>query len=377
MLYGSAAKRTGDSYSLGSINGEPGLSLKITRTGSKAGLWNDFNPAGSGSGDVLTLIERRLNLDFKSALAWAINWLGNDVPPAGANSLSATSLPRAKQKPANHEYLARRQKNLNDNTAALAWLYGRGIRTRTAKHFHLGLSELYTDREGVQHRDALVAPLIGPDGVVLSTSVYYNVPGVTLNPTNDNGWMKGSPQTYYAEAVGNHTTVFVCEGLKDLWRMWQALTEAVDAPKLLLISSTHGSGIPEEWHHAEFWDRFELVFLGHDNDAAGDQTARRIAQVAGHETLRVRPPKQKGKDWTDFWQGGGSLSEFQALLAEASVIGEEISSGGEPDTGVGRHDYRPVDISTAFHRGHLYYPVRVLNNETELVTDPQGTPRRK
>src|SRR4051812_23033749 len=70
-LFGSVAKRKHNEYRLGSISGEQGASLKITRTGASAGLWMDFNPAGSGSGDIITLIQRRYNLDFKAAVVWA------------------------------------------------------------------------------------------------------------------------------------------------------------------------------------------------------------------------------------------------------------------------------------------------------------------
>lgn len=375
VLFGPLAKRARHEYRVGSVNGEAGTSLAIRRTGKDAGLWFDHNPSGSGSGDVLALIQRARNLDFKETLSWARDWLG--VTPAEVINQPGLARPSPQKPPgvraANQEFLARRQRRLRDNREAIAWLGKRGVRMETAEFFRLGLSEEYLDREGTTHRDALIAPVINSGGVPLGQSVYCNVPGLTLNPAANNGWMKGPPQTYYSEAVAEYKTLFVCEGLKDLWRTWQALKDEATL-EMLLISSTHGSAIPDEWQYASFWDRFDLVFLGHDADDAGDETARRIARIAGHEMLRVRPPKKRraDKDWTDFWQAGGTAAEFRELLAEAAVMSEEIAPSTEADTTLGRHDYKPVDITTAFHRGHLYYPVRTLNNALEEAKDERG-----
>lgn len=371
-LFGAAATCTPSEYRLGSTNGEPGSSLRIARSGAKAGLWIDFNPAGSGSGDVITLIQRRCNLDFRAAIAWAYSWLGIEDHQ---NMLPSKPQPHlvnnGESRPANREFLARRQKRLFETIAAMEWLENRGIRKQAIQTFYLGLSETYIDRKGTTHRNALLGPVIGVDGIPLNRTVYYNIPGITLNPAADNGWMKGSPTTYYAEAKKGCKSIFICEGPKDLWRTWQAFYDAEDAPDVLLISSTHGSAMPVEWQHFSFWSQFDLVFLGHDNDSAGDKTAQSIAHVAGHETLRVRPPKEKGKDWTDFWQHGGSMGEFKALLSEANLISEEITASIE-DKKPGRYDYKPIDIATAFHRGYLYYPVRTLNNALESVKGNDG-----
>jgi hypothetical protein len=372
-LFGPAARCTQKEYRLGSMEGDPGTSVSIARTGPRAGLWTDFNPAGSGSGDVISLIQRRRNLDFKGAIAWAYNWLGlkKDQGRRSADgNLAANGNGRVRT--ANREFLARRQKRLLENSIALSWLEKRGIRGPTLRAFYLGLSETYIDSKGTTHQDALLAPVIGKDGFPINRTIYYNIPGLTLNPTAENGWMKGTPTIYYAAAEADHKSIFICEGSKDLWRMWQALHDYDNAPDLLLISSTHGSAIPEEWKKSVFWAGFDLVFLGHDNDAAGDKTAQLIAQVAGHEIFRVRPPKEKGKDWTDFWQNGGTISEFNSLLAEARLISEEIIADVQDQRKPGRYDYKPIDIATAFHRGHLYYPVRTLNNSLEPIRDETG-----
>ena len=369
-MFGSIARRSQGEYRLGSIIGEPGSSFKITRVGPKAGFWIDFNPAGSGSGDLLALIQQRYNLNFKEAIAWAYNWLGSETTNNGVSSVdNIISNKKDDTRLANREFLARRQKRLLESEAALSWLARRGIQETTIRNFYLGLSEKYVDSKGTIHQDALLAPVIGAAGSPLNRTVYYNIPEVTVNPTSANGWMKGPPTTYYAETENGHKDVFICEGPKDLWRTWQALGSSEELADVLLISSTHGSAIPDEWKQASFWSDFNLVFLGHDNDAAGDKIAQLIVKVIGHDTYRVRPPKEKGKDWTDFWKNGGTVAEFKSLLAEAKLINEEIIADSEANRKPGRYDYKPIDIATAFHRGHLYYPVRTLSNSFETAKD--------
>lgn len=64
---------------LGSLQGEPGQSLKIRLTGPKAGIWSDF--ATGEAGDALDLWKAVKGLDTKSALNGAASWLGHDLKP--------------------------------------------------------------------------------------------------------------------------------------------------------------------------------------------------------------------------------------------------------------------------------------------------------
>lgn len=368
-LFGSAAKKARDEYRVGSLAGDAGTSLSISCVKGKEGLWRDHNPSGDGSGDVIELIKRAKNISFNEAVAWSAAWLGESP---GARTVFTRPKPTAETREANREYLARRQKRLRENKSALDWLYRRGLTDDTIESFRLGLSEPYTDSQDVHHENALLAPILNEKGIFTNQTVYHNIPSVTVNPVADNGWMKGSPQTYYSNKYNNQSAVFVCEGLKDLWRARQALGQTQGELDVLFITSTHGSAMPTEWNQPEFWNRFNFVFLGHDNDKAGDQMAIQIANIAGHETLRVRPPGDKGKDWTDFWQAGGTVDEFQSLLAEAAVISIEVSGETDNRNKPGRFAYQPVDIATAFHRGFLYYPVKTISNVLETVRGSDG-----
>jgi hypothetical protein len=205
-----------------------------------------------------------------------------------------------------------------------------------------------------------------PDtGKFLNKQAYIYIPGVSQNPINSNAWMKGSPQTYYADTRRNQRYLFVCEGLKDVWRHWQELSKAGMTDEFLLISSTHGSAIPAEWKEEAFWKPWQAVYLGQDNDEAGCKIAESITEYTGREVRRVEVPKELGKDWTDYWQNGASIEEFRALLdvapaASGAKIVSEAQLANPAGPSIGRFSYRPVDINGAFVGGHLYYPTETL-----------------
>jgi predicted transcriptional regulator len=68
--------REGVHWCVGSIDGEPGKSFKICIAGPKAGLWGDFAHSGKHSRSLLDLWMHARNVDFKTALRQAAEWLG-------------------------------------------------------------------------------------------------------------------------------------------------------------------------------------------------------------------------------------------------------------------------------------------------------------
>jgi hypothetical protein len=277
----------------------------------------------------------------------------------------------------NGEYHGRLKKRLRENETALEYLTDeRGLSIETINYFGLGLSEPYVSRKtGVEHSDALVFPLRGSDGQLYNKYGYYNIPGVTINPLDNNGWMKGEVRTYYAEAAKGKKSVFVCEGAKDLWRTWQVIKGTPVDAELLLISSTHGAGFPSEWNDTSFWASFEKIYSGHDNDEPGEVMANRLTEACGREVLRAQVPKWYGKDWTDFWQAGGDLEEFEQLLRDASVVSVKVKDGGSDEAaaiGYGRFAYKPININGAFHNGHLYCAVQILSRSVDIEKRQNG-----
>lgn len=275
----------------------------------------------------------------------------------------------------NPDYHAKLKRRLRESNEALQYLEGRGLQMETISYFGLGLAVPYSSaKSGGEQSDALVYPVKDRDGKLYNKYGYYNIPGVTKNPTDKNGWMSGEVRCYYADAVSDKRSIFVCEGAKDVWRHWQALRGATHAGDLLLVTSTHGSAFPVEWKDPAFWSSWETVYFGHDNDTAGEIMATKLAEIIGREARRVLVPKWYGKDWTDFWQSGGDVQEFEGLLEESVVVSTLIQEYEEDvdAKGYGRFAYKPLNINGAYHNGHLYYTVQILSRGVDIQRRESG-----
>jgi hypothetical protein len=187
--------------------------------------------------------------------------------------------------------------------------------------------------------------------------------------------------TYYGDPVGGQTAVFVCEGFKDLWRVWQAFQGTDLATSVLLVTSTSGNVFPPEWETSDFWARWSTIYAAQDADETGDLLAEKLAAAAPQGTvLRLRVPagitvgtntKKPGKDWTDFFLAGRTVDDLKELMAAAppvaTHIAEETAEGEEQ---FGRLAYRPVDITSTLIAGKLYYPIETLVRERREVLVP-------
>lgn len=366
-------------WEVGSVAGEPGQSMKVSLTGEKAGKWWDF--AEQVGGDLVELWALSRSLEKSEALKEIRDYLnlkpGSPSPEPRKVAAPAPKVQKASEpaKPVSREYHQQLRSLLAKNSEALAYLEGekRGLAAATIEHFGLGLSAPYKRADGLITSSAVVAPMRSPEsGSFLNKSAYICVPQVTQNPIDANGWMKGEPQCYYADKLAAQRVLFVCEGLKDVWRHWQALKEADLVERVMLVSSTHGSAIPALWKTPDFWSRWDTVYLGQDNDEAGDKIAERVLELAG-SARRVKVPKEMGKDWTDFWQHGGTVEEFKKLLDDAPAasgakVEEPPAAGGPGLQRIGRFSHRPVDINSAYVDGHLYYPT-----ETHVIRKDEET----
>lgn len=273
----------------------------------------------------------------------------------------------------NEENNIKARRRLRDNAAAVAYLLEtRGYTTKTVDRFKLGLSEPYKKDGAVVHANALAAPLLGVDGNFYKKYVNYAIPGVTEDnrPKKQKAWSPGEARAYYNGDARSKRWLFVCDGLKDLWALHQLLDGTELLEHMALVSSTNGGGgMPAEWKEAAYWERFEHVFAGHDNDKAdpltgrraGDEHAKAIARVAERDIRRVTPPGVK--DWNDWVLAGHTVEEFKLLLDESEAI--NVIEKVEDDDGesLGRFAADPVSIVGEYHNGYLYEAVRTLVRE--------------
>ena len=366
--------REGKEWCVANVSGEYGGSLSVCMEGPKKGVWHDFGTSERG-GDLVELWARvRANGKKGPAADEIRSWLGG-IPSSSLASPRPTTVQKNSsnqmKKTFNRDYHNGLVARLKNDTKAQAYLAGRGLDEGTIAYFGLGLTGPYTHND-VTTDSILTAPMINEEGEFVKPNAFIAIPGVSVDPKGRRGWQCGHPCTYWAQKrEATHRILFICEGLKDVWRQWQGLKLAGLTDEIMLVSSSHGSVYPEEWKDSRFWMGWEKVYLGQDNDDpdpntgkyAGDEIARGLLPYLGREALRVRTPKEFGKDWTDFWQNGGNLDIFRALLSQAVVeCGSEVQAVDGWDyanMGFGSYTYKPIDINGAYVRGHLYYPAQI------------------
>jgi hypothetical protein len=269
----------------------------------------------------------------------------------------------------NYEFNNKLKKRLRDNKRAVQYLAHRGLSVETLDYFGLGLSSPYYGKKlECEQADALMYPLRRWDGRFYNKYGYYNIPDVTQHPRDSKSWISGEAHTYYGGAASGKELVFVCQDAMDLWRHWQAIEATGLGKELLLICSTHESVFPEEWQEPSFWAAWETIYLGQDSDEVGEQLTGRLAELVGKDVRRIRVPAMYGRNWTEFWQGGADMPEFTRLLRDAQVFSLKVQHELEEGQAYGRFAYKPVNINGAFHNGHLYYTVQILNRAPDVVS---------
>ena len=85
-------KKDGNEWCVGSINAEPGKSLRVHLTGEKAGVWCDFANE-SDKGDLLDLWALRRNITISEALKEASSYLGIILPHFEAHKIPNFVIP--------------------------------------------------------------------------------------------------------------------------------------------------------------------------------------------------------------------------------------------------------------------------------------------
>jgi hypothetical protein len=378
-LYGDRAVWRGHEWRIGNVSGEPGASMAIEgRDPTRLGLWHDHNPAAEKrGGDVLDLIVGALGTDFKGAVSWAESFLGNaelpsiperqKIPKAG-NSTGIRVRSGEPLAEADARALRQATAALLRHKRAMAQLYKRGLKLATIRHFHLGLYS-YEGKQG-SVRNALSYPVLDDEGKARKRYLRSKLDRVTQGGPGGKDWAVGSPGTYWVTPREGRKELFVCEGAKDGWWLWQALQGSPLLDQLCIITSTHGSGMPEAWTSPAFWQGWDKVYLAQDADDAGGALAHRVREIAGRDVYRVRVLEDYGKDWTDYFLSGQTAEDLAALLEAAPVFGMTVDTLHSPTvpSASGMHAVTPVDISRTYVNGHLYILFRALESQSKKVT---------
>lgn len=365
---------------------------KTQKTGGKCGVSNHRGVRCFRLGDTEQLSYKPF-LELIGALQRS--WTGISTSPAAAPMIVAVPGRPAGPRSLNVMWLERFESNLWRTPAALEYLRRRGLTDDTIRRFRIGFDPAKSSKGPA--RDFIKFPVWTAAGTLVGEYPCYAVPGLTtgIDVTDRPGWGAFSPITYYdGEPVGERRTVMVCEGMKDLWRVWQAIQGTELATDVVLMTSTHGTSVPKEWRVANFWSQFDTVYLAFDRDDAGDTMAGTVAKYVREADLiprRLAPPpgilvgtsaKKAGKDWTDFFLAGHTVDELSALMQAAAPVA--VAAATEPlpvmpTAGIARakeglQDWAPVEISGAYIDGKLYYAVSTLVGKqvTEAVAPQVG-----
>ncbi len=323
------AKAERAEWKVGGIDGRPGRSLNIRRTGTRAGYWADFGSEHRGK-DLISLIAAvKYNGDNGAAILWARRFLGlthDDRTPAQrqADAERAARQRREKEEADARQQAKRRQRALElwheaqplKGTPGEAYLAGRGINFQRLARYPATLR--FHPAMRCPETEALRPALICE---VRTTIGFLTIHRIFLHPTDDGaGWTKADSKALasppmqkakvsFSASGGGFVPVWsgatrtwaiiepeewivLCEGIED------ALVLAMAQPALKVAAAISLSNIGK----VQLPDCAGLILFADndDNDAARAQfAAAKAALQARHvvEEVRAPAPFKDANDW--------------------------------------------------------------------------------
>jgi len=279
----------GREWSVGSIHGEAGKSLKVCTKGAKVGVWQDFAEGGEG-GDLIDLWQAVRRQTLVEALDDIRRWLGMEPP-------RFERAERTYRRPS-------RPKCTAPASAVLAYLTGeRKLSADAIRAFKVG-----------EDGRTIVFPSLLPDG----TLAFAKYLGIDRDPAGKKiirAEANCEPVLFGWQALdANVREVTITEGEIDAMTAWDYGIPALSVP------FGGGKGNKQQWIEAEFERllRFEVIFLALDNDAEGEAGAEEIANRLGrHRCRRVTLSK---KDLNECLKAGISAEEIRGCFTAARTL---------------------------------------------------------
>jgi len=246
-------------WSVGSIHGEQGDSLKVHLSGPKAGVWSDF--ATGEKGDLIDLWSAVRRVNLAEAINEAREWLGLSRPAPYRDPRPSYTRP-ARPK----------------CTAAAGSVFDyltvdRNLPSAVLQAYRVGSTET-----------EIVFPFLLPGGDLAMAKVRKAEAGASPKPTAANC----EPVLFGWQAIPDDAReVVITEGEID------ALSMAAYGHPAMSVPFGGGGGGKQKWIESEFerMDRFERIYIATDMDKPGDEAAEEIANRLGrHRCLRVKLP---------------------------------------------------------------------------------------
>ncbi|MFY3300233.1 toprim domain-containing protein [Achromobacter xylosoxidans] len=280
-------KKASGEWKAGSVSGDAGGSLSVRLTGTKKGIWKDFNTGESG--DLLDLWAAVRILSIGQAMAEAKAFLGI------RDSMPKKDLPTYKRpaKPAAHKP----KRPVRD------WLMSRGLTEETIAAFQIAEQE----RNGKAYA---VFPY-------LREGEFINAKYRCVSDKKDMRQEGGAePCLFGWQLIDPKTrTVAIFEGEID------AMTGHQMGIPSLSVNAGAGNHqwLDNDWERLQ---RFSEIYLCYDNDEAGQKGAREVANRLGLERCKV-VLFDKAKDANDYMLGGAEAADFDHCFRAARPFDPE------------------------------------------------------
>lgn len=287
FLFPQGKKSSGE-WCVGSVAGEPGKSLKIRLTGSKRGMWKDFN-AGDG-GDLIDLWGAKRCISVVEAMREIKAHFGlrDDEP-----------LRKAK-----HDYKRpAKPKGRTAQEGALDWLMGRGITAPTIEQFKI-----------VEQMHGGITYAVFP---YLRDGEYINGKYRNIADKKDMRQESGAEPCLFGWHLIDPKCrrVAICEGEIDAMTLHQLGYPA--------LSVNAGAG-NHQWLDNDFerLERFSEILLCYDADEAGQAGVREVAKRLGLNRCKIVTFGDH-KDANEALQAEVEPSQFAHWIACAKTFDPE------------------------------------------------------
>ena len=301
-LYGDEARSEGGQFLLAGLAGGAGDACRIDATGRDAGTFRDVSPAAPRvHGDLVDAVEAVRGCSTKEAIRWLGDLLG--APSAlsvvdGGRDDADTEAPEVT--PLSDETRRRLQARLAATPEALAYLERLGVDADTREHFRIGVDggagKPGSQRDGAPNGPVLAFPVLAQDGTPIKRLMKAAIPGATQQAPAGR-WCAGAAQTTWCGPVDGKRWLAVVDAPQDQWALWQAIQGTSLAARLAIVTSSRPGLVPKDWGQPTFWARWDRVYFGQGNDAAGERAAIELRAGLRREVRRLEPPRKLSAGW--------------------------------------------------------------------------------
>lgn len=300
-------KRVAREWCVGSVNGEPGQSMKICLEGTKRGVWSDF-ATGEG-GDMVDLWRTVTGQDMTDTLRDIKNYLGITDPTFEAKRQKEYRKPEA----------PKTGKKPVEGSKVLAYLTGeRKLTAETLKAYRIVEAVDVGPFPGWKKQEPWQGPwIVFPSFDVKGELTFLKYLHVERKDGKKQTLVEANcrPILFGWQAIDkNAREITLCEGEIDAATLFQYGHPALSVP------FGGGKGDKHEWleHEFESLERFETIYLCMDNDDEGKTATEYLCSRLGmHRVKIVTLPR---KDANKCLQDGIPKNEIDTAFVEAKIL---------------------------------------------------------